>query len=61
MSKLLGKLVCWWRGHHLNGYKRRSTVAERLQHTVTSYVYQCTRCGHLACASMPVKRAKNEK
>lgn len=58
MKKLIGAVTCWWRGHHINGNKRRSTAAERQKEVVTTYVYQCSRCGRLSSASMPVKRVK---
>ena len=62
MKKLLGKLVCWWRGHHIDGHKRKATVSERVLRSdiVTKYVYQCSRCGRLKDAPYPVKRKKEK-
>ena len=59
LKLIVGKLTCWYRGHHIDGHKRRSTVAEQSKYPLPYfYVYECSRCGRLRDAPYPVKRVK---
>ena len=57
MSKLIGWFVCRWKGHHIDGHKRRASEVEKV-YILAGYVYQCSRCGRLSVAPNPVKRVK---
>ena len=58
MKIKLAGLLCWWRGHHINGHKRRTTVSERVADFVSLHAYECSCCGRLTAAPYPVHRIK---
>ena len=58
LHHFIGRIVCWHKSHHLDGHKFKLSAAMQLKHMVHGYGYQCSRCGRIRPAPLPIKRVK---